>query len=87
MTGNAIGASNVPLAKRIFTLSITFAIFVQLLVCLIVYVERYTISSLMTDGNEEIIPLCANVLILVCLENFFDGLTTVEYGLVRSLGL
>ena len=76
LIGNCIGANNIPLAKRFFSMitKVTLAIIMALV--LLLYFLRYQLAELFTDGEEQaaVKTMVASVLRLIALMNMFDCL-------------
>ena len=85
LIGNCIGAGNVELARRFFSLTNTIAVSIVICFSLIVFFGRNLIASLFTS-NIEVQELSASLLMIVSVNYLFDGMQGYLGGPVRALG-
>lgn len=84
--GNCIGANNVPLAKRFFSIITKFTLASIIVIGTVIFLARKNIVSLFTK-DETIIDMTEKVLILVACMLLTDGMQGYLSGPIRALGL
>ena len=84
--GNCIGADNVPLAKRFFSIITKFTISIVTAMGLMTYFARNKIAAFYTE-EESVQALCSQVLIITSCLFLFDGMQGYLQGPIRAMGL
>ena len=72
LVGNCIGANNVPLAKRFFTLTMKVTIALILLIVITTILARRQLAQVFTN-DELLIEMSAPLILLAGLNFFADG--------------
>lgn len=86
LIGNAIGANNVPLAKRIFKLTLNITLSVNCLIVATLILLRHQVSRIFST-DEDLIEMILPLVIITACNFYADGLQGYLSGPIRALGL
>jgi len=86
LVGNYIGATEYKKVKYVSFLSLFFGSLFMLLLSLILYFVKYEIPYAFTN-NRETVEKCAELTLIACCFQLFDGFQAIATGVFRGLGL
>ena len=84
--GNCIGANNVPLAKRFFSVITRFTMATILILSITTFFAREQIIAFYTE-DAEVQAICVRVFALMACMFAFDGMQGYLQGPIRAMGL
>ena len=73
ITGNCIGANNVPLAKRFFKMITTISVMTTILMSTVTYMCRDYITAIFAE-DQKVRVLVSELLLIVVINFLFDGM-------------
>ena len=86
IVGNCIGANDVLMAKKFFTLISKLALVTIAIMCLLTILLRREIVDIFTQ-DSEVKSITEDVLLLMALFFIFDGMQTFMQGPIRAMGI
>jgi len=85
IVGNALGAGEPKRARRFGVMSVIFSLCVAIVINTVIVLNGDYVATCFSE-DEDLKPLIASLVPIICLQNIFDTIQDVEGGLIRGTG-